>query len=95
SLLRGGSDSRLTAQAAAVADARIAEVQVWPEYAMLDTIFDTYDVDTPAPGWKRVTVVRRFGGTGDSTDVVRVTVTVTAPGLALPVSRSITIASAF
>lgn len=89
------------ARASTVADTRIAEIAGWPDYSALITFGDVKS-DYPEVGWKRTTVVVRdtsaaTGGNSPpfpacpNSDITRVTVTVTAPSLTTPVSRSISI----
>jgi type II secretion system protein I len=84
---------RVQAQAAEAADAQIAQVRLWPDYGTLETQFSGTTNNFPATGWTRVTTITRTGGSGQANDFKRVTVTVTAPGLKTPVSRSVTIAA--
>jgi len=86
-------DDRIATQAAAAAEAQLALVQVWPEYATIDSAFAGTSTNTPQTGWTRVTAVVRTGGSGQTNDYKKVTVTITAPGLTTPVTRSITIAA--
>jgi len=90
-------------RASTVADTRIAELKGWPDYADLIT-FAEVKSNYPDPGWTRTTVVTRdtsvATGCGAPTfppcpnnDITRVTVTVSAPTLTSPVTRSISIAA--
>lgn len=92
-LVRRGSTDRLAIQAAAAAEARLAEIQVWPEYATIDSAFAGTSTNTPFTGWTRVTSVVRTGGVNQANDYKKVTVTITGTGLTTAVKRSITIAS--
>lgn len=87
-------------RASTVADTRIAELRGWPDYQNLTT-FAEVRPNYPDPGWTRTTVVNR-----DTTppavcnippcpnnDITRITVTVTAPVLTSPVTRSVAIAA--
>jgi prepilin-type N-terminal cleavage/methylation domain-containing protein len=77
---------------AAAADARIALLRQWPDYAGLDA-FAVGEADTPLPGWTRTTTVSRMGGPGTPSDYKRITVQVTGPGMSVPVSRTISLAA--
>ena len=88
-------------RASTAADTRIAEIEGWPDYSGLSTFAGTRS-NYPETGWKRVTAVVRdtTPPTGcnsppfpecPNSDITRVTVTVTAPSLQPPVSRSIAI----
>lgn len=92
-LVHTTGDDRIATQAAAAAEAQLALVQVWPEYATIDSAFAGTSTNTPQTGWTRVTAVVRTGGSGQANDYKKVTVTITAPGLTTPVTRSITIAA--
>jgi len=88
-------------RAATVADTRIAEIRGWPDYQDLIT-FAEVKPNYPQPGWTRTTIVARdttppatcgapiFPPCVNS-DVTHVTVTVTAPELTTPVTRSTSI----
>ena len=84
--------SRQRVQANAAAEAQIALVRVSPVYDSLTVRFDSTTSNIPAPGYTRTTSVVRTGA-GTTSDITRVTVTVTGPLLATPVKRSITIAA--
>ncbi len=84
--------SRMRVQANAVAEAQIALVRVSPNYDSLTVKFDSTKTNTPMTGYTRTTSVVRTG-TGTTSDITRVTVTVTGPLLATPVKRSVTIAA--
>jgi type II secretion system protein I len=73
------------------ADARLAAVRVWPEYATLDSAFAGTLADTPRAGWTQSTLVTRIGGPGQALDVKRVTVTVSGSGLVAPIRRTTTV----
>ena len=92
-LVHASADDRMAVQATAAAEAQLALVQVWPEYATIDSAFAGTSTNTPLTGWTRVTTVVRTGGTGQANDYKKVTVTITAPGLVTPVKRSLTIAA--
>jgi prepilin-type N-terminal cleavage/methylation domain-containing protein len=92
-LVRRSSTDRMAAQAAAAAEAQISLVQVWPEYASIDSAFAGTVANTPINGWTRVTSVVRTGGVGQANDYKKVTVTISGTGLSASVTRSITIAS--
>jgi prepilin-type N-terminal cleavage/methylation domain-containing protein len=84
--------SRIKIQAAAVADAQIANVRVSPAYDSLTVRFDSTRGGIPFPGYSRVTRVVR-SGSGTTGDQTKVTVTVTGPQLSTPVIRYATIAA--
>ncbi len=90
-------------RASTSADTRIAEIRGWPDYAAIIN-FDGVQANYPEPGWTRTTVVKRdtsvtTGCNAPTTppcpnnDVTHVTVTVSAPTLTAPVTRSISIAA--
>lgn len=94
-LVRRGATDRMATQAAAAAEAQLSLVQVWPEYATIDSAFAGTTANTPITGWTRVTTVVRTGGTGQTNDYKKVTVTISGTGLSAPVTRSITVAADF
>ena len=88
-------------RASTSADTRIAEVEGWPDYSGLSSFVESR-ANYPEVGWKRVTTVVRdtTPATGcnsppfpacPNSDITRITVTVTAPSLQTPVTRSIAI----
>lgn len=90
-LVHATQDDRIATQAAAAAEAQLALVQVWPEYATIDSAFAGTSSNTPMTGWTRVTTVVRT--TSGSNDYKKVTVSITGPGLSTAVKRSLTIAA--
>jgi prepilin-type N-terminal cleavage/methylation domain-containing protein len=73
---------------------RLALVQATPRYAALESLYVATETTFPTlPGFTRVTQVVRSGGPGQPMDHKTVTVTVTGPGLLVPVSRTITVAA--
>jgi prepilin-type N-terminal cleavage/methylation domain-containing protein len=84
--------NRQRVQASAAAEAQIALVRVSPVYDSITVRFDSTKSNSPAPGYTRVTSVVRTGA-GTTSDLTKVTVTITGPLLATPVKRSITIAA--
>ena len=91
-MIRSVTDDRTRTLASASADARIAEVRVWPTYSTLDAKFGGTEANTPIAGLTRVTTIVRTGGVGQPNDFKRVTVTVSGNGLTSNVTRTITIA---
>lgn len=85
-----GSQTKI--QAAAAADAHIALVRVYPLYDSLTPRFNRAETNVPFQGWTRTTSVVRIGA-GTTADITRVTVTVTGPGLAVPIRRTATVAA--
>jgi len=84
--------SRMRVQANAAAEAQIALVRVSPNYDSLTVKFDSTKTNTPMTGYTRTTSVVRTGA-GTTSDITKVTVTVTGPLLTTPVKRSISIAA--
>ena len=84
--------NRQRVQANAAAEAQIALVRVFPTYDSLTVRFDSTTSNIPTAGYTRTTSVVRTG-TGTTSDITRVTVTITGPLLSTPVKRSITIAA--
>ena len=84
--------NRMRIQAAAVADAQIAQVRVSPAYDSLTVRFDSTRSGIPFPGYTRSTRVIRTGA-GSTTDVTKIRVSVSGPELSTPVVRYATIAA--
>lgn len=84
--------SRREIQAAAIADAELALIRVYPTYDSLKVRFDSTKTNVPFPGWTRTTQVVRAGA-NTLGDITRVTVTVTGPTLAQPIKRILTVAA--
>ena len=84
--------NRIRIQAAAAADAQIANVRVSPTYDSLTVRFDSTRIGVPLPGYTRSTRVVRTGA-GTTTDVTRIKVTVSGPELVTPVIRYASIAA--
>jgi len=73
---------------------RIQQIQMDPNYNGLDTLYHVTENTFPTlVGYTRTTTVSHVGGTGQTNDYKLVMVTVTGPGLASPISRSVTIAA--
>jgi prepilin-type N-terminal cleavage/methylation domain-containing protein len=86
------ANSQRRVQAAAVAEAQIALIRVYPQYDSLTPRFNGAAAGVPFPGWTRTTSVVR-NGAGTTADLTRVTVTVTGPGLPVPIKRTATVAA--
>lgn len=91
SLVHSGTDGRLAAQAAAAADARISNIQVWPDYSTVDSVYVGTENNTPTTGWTRKTTYTHY--TTSKNDYKKFTVLVTGPGITSGVSRTITLAN--
>jgi type II secretion system protein I len=73
-------------------DSRIETIQMDPNYAGLDTAYVGTESSFPTmPGYTRTTKLLHVGGSGQVVNYKKVTVTVDGPGLAQPVSRTITV----
>ncbi len=82
------------ASALQLVDSRIDQIQMDPNYGGLDTTYSgTESGFASLPGFMRTTTIVRVGGLGQTTDHKKITVTVQGPGLAQPVSRSVTVAA--
>jgi type II secretion system protein I len=84
--------NRIRIQAAAVADAQIANVRVSPAYDSLTIRFDSTRTDVPLRGYSRSTRVVRTGA-GTTADQTRIMVRVSGPELPTPIVRYATIAA--
>lgn len=71
---------------------RLDQIRVDPNYTKLDSMYATTETTFPTlPGFQRVTQIIRT--TSSSNDYKRITVTVTGPGLAVPIARTVTVAA--
>lgn len=85
-----------SAQAAAqeLAMDRIESIRADPRYDVIDTLYAKTETSFPTlPGYTRTTRIVRVGGIGQANDYKRITVTVTGPGLTVPLARSTTVAA--
>ncbi|HEY6061033.1 MAG TPA: prepilin-type N-terminal cleavage/methylation domain-containing protein [Gemmatimonadales bacterium] len=85
-----------TSQQAAIELAmdRVEQVRTNPNYDALEATYVATETGFPTlPGFTRVTRIVRTGGVGQPNDYKKVTVTVTGPGVAPAVSRSVTVAA--
>ena len=88
----GVGDKR--ASAIQLADSRIDEIQLDPNYPTLETTYaGTESSFATLPGFARTTVIVQTGGPGQPLDYKKITVTVDGPGLPNPISRTITVAA--
>jgi prepilin-type N-terminal cleavage/methylation domain-containing protein len=77
-----------------LAQGRLAQVQADPNYATLEGIYVATETSFPTlPGFTRRTQILHIGGIGLPLDYKRITVTVSGPGLLVPVTRSVTVAA--
>ncbi len=90
--ISGATRSRREIQAAAIVETQISQIVQSPVYDSLSARFAGTVNNVGFTGWKRVTQVVRTG-TGSTSDITRVTVTVSGTGLAKPIARSMTIAA--
>jgi type II secretion system protein I len=82
------------AAAIQLADSRIEEVQMSPDYNGLESLFAGTESSFPElPGYTRETKIQRVGGLGQNQDYKKITVTVTGPGVPDPVARTVTVAA--
>jgi len=90
-LVHTAAESNVRAAATQLAQDRIQQIQMDPDYASLELTYAGSEGDfATLPGFTRVTQVTSMGG---SLQVWKVTVTVTGPGLPKPVARSTSIAA--
>jgi prepilin-type N-terminal cleavage/methylation domain-containing protein len=79
-----------------LAQQRIAQIQLAPNYAALDTAFGKTETTFPGlTGYKRITTVRHVGSSTDtiSGDYKLFTVKVMAPGIADTIQRTVLVAA--
>lgn len=73
---------------------RVEQVRADPRYSAIDTLYAGTETGFPSlPGYTRTTKIVRVGGLNQANDYKRITVTVTGPGLTVPVARSTTVAA--
>jgi prepilin-type N-terminal cleavage/methylation domain-containing protein len=94
-MLRRTTTSQVRLSATQLAEDRVDVIKLEPVYANVDSYAAT---ETALPGFPGYTRTTSVNGRRDSTatgiiDYKRVTVSVTATGLTMPVSRNITIAA--
>jgi prepilin-type N-terminal cleavage/methylation domain-containing protein len=90
---------QIEARAQAVANSQLAQIRAFPDYTQLSTFAGT-QTNYPTTGWSLQTQVNRdTSAVTDcvtppcaNNDVTRIMVSVTAPGLSLPVALSYSIA---
>jgi len=90
---------QIEARAQAVANSQLAQIRAYPDYTQLSTFAGT-QTNYPISGWTLQTTVNRDTSAVTTcatppcanNDVTRVLVTVTAPGLSVPVSLSYSLA---
>ncbi len=84
----------IEAAALQLADDKIAEIRMDPNYATLDSIYPGTENNFPTmAGFTRKTVITQIGGPSSTQDHKKITVTVAGPTLANPVNRTITLAA--
>jgi prepilin-type N-terminal cleavage/methylation domain-containing protein len=77
-----------------LADSRIEEIQLDPDYNGMDTTYVGTETNFPSlAGYIRQTQINHVGGLGQTTDYRKITVTVTGPGLTQPIKRTVTVAA--
>jgi Tfp pilus assembly protein PilV len=79
-----------------LASQRLSEVRASPNYSGLETAYQATESSiTGFPGYTRATVIVRTGGPRPTytNDYKTVTVTVTGPGLTLPIKKTIIVAA--
>lgn len=87
------SDRRMAA--VELAEDRLTQVRLDPSYDNLESLYNgTESSFTGLPGVTRATVIAHTGGgTLTGPDYKKITVTVSGPGLLVPVSRTVTVAA--
>lgn len=82
------------AAAIELAEDRVEQIQMDPNYNGMDTLYAATETSFPSlPGFTRATTIAHVGGTGQANDYKKIMVTVNGPGLPNPVKRSVTIAA--
>jgi prepilin-type N-terminal cleavage/methylation domain-containing protein len=86
--------ARSEATALQAANDRLSVVLMHPDYASLDSVFTSTESNVPAAGFSRETAIVRTitdGVGGRKIDYTDITVTVTGPGMAAPLTRTQTV----
>jgi prepilin-type N-terminal cleavage/methylation domain-containing protein len=92
--LRRTAQEESRATATQLAQDRLQMIEMDPNYAGLAATYAVTESNLPGlAGYTRVTQVTQVGGTGQATDYKVVTVTVTAPGISTPITRTTTVAA--
>jgi len=77
-----------------LAESRIAKIETDPNYAALESLYvATENSFASYPGFTRTTAITHTGGTGQTNDYKKATVTVNGPGLLTAVTRTVTVAA--
>jgi prepilin-type N-terminal cleavage/methylation domain-containing protein len=77
-----------------LAQSRIAKIQVDPNYPGLEGLYVATESSFPTlPGFTRTTAIVHDSGGAPPQDYKKITVTVTGPGLLVPVTRTVTVAA--
>ena len=93
-LARVADDAEIRALARQAVDDRIARIRLHPAYEDLDSVFSEGGAEVQGlPEFRRSTTVTRIRapgeGEGKRLDYTRITVSVAAPGLESPVSKTV------
>jgi prepilin-type N-terminal cleavage/methylation domain-containing protein len=93
---RGVTNADARTVAVNLVSQRISEVRAQPNYSGLETTYNGTESTIPGfPGYTRVTNIVRTGGPRPTftNDYKTVTVSVTAPGVAQPISKTVVVAA--
>jgi hypothetical protein len=95
-LTRVAVGAELRSLALQAVEDRVFRIRLHPDYQHLDSLFSESESEVPEfPGYHRSTVLRRVREPGKIPDryldYTSITVTVDGPGLARPISRTVTI----
>lgn len=94
SFVRVVAESDRMAAAVQLADDRIEQVQMDPNYGGLDSLYAGVESNFPTlAGFTRETRIVRVGGAGQPVDYKKVTVIVAGPGLPTRVERTVSVAA--
>lgn len=91
-LVRNVAMDGRTTTAIQLAEDRVEQLELIPDYAAIDSLNGTVETQLAGPpGFTRETQVVHYGGAGQAYDFVKITVTVSGPGLLAPVHRTVAV----
>lgn len=80
------------ASARQLVDSRVETIQMDPDYINLESNYVGTETSFPTlDGYTRTTEIVQVGGSGQTQDYKKITVTVDGPGLTTPLQRSVTV----
>lgn len=87
------NETTTSTEAIQLAESRIAEIELTPQYDSLETWYEVTEDSVGSTVYSRVTDIAHWGGPSDSVDHKVITVTVNGGRLTVPVSRTTVVAA--